>query len=98
MIKQNQEISEQTNDAILHGSTILLYQVKKYRHFCVLTSIIVVASALVLSHILFNCFIGPIRNMVLYNRSAFNTFKSHFIFSTSVLQITIYCPNLFICY
>lgn len=28
MIKQNQEISEQTNDAILHGSTILLYQVK----------------------------------------------------------------------
>lgn len=41
---------------------------------------IVVASALVLSHILFSCFTGPIRNMVLYNRSALNTLKSHFIF------------------
>lgn len=36
--------------------------------FCALTIIIVVASALVLSHILFNCFSGPIRNMVLLDR------------------------------
>ncbi len=39
-----------------------------YNKFCALTIIIVVASALVLSHILFSCFIGPIRNMVLLDR------------------------------
>lgn len=36
---------------------------------CALTSIIVVASALVLSHILFSCFHGPIRNIVLFTGS-----------------------------
>lgn len=53
----------------------VIISVKINIHFSVLTIIIVVASALVLSHIRFNCFTGPIRNMVLYNRSAFNTFK-----------------------
>lgn len=50
----------------------MCYYINKKIHFWVLTIIIVVARALVLSHILFNCFTGPIRNMVLYNRSAFN--------------------------